>query len=528
MKRALNSLRYRFFLALGVVLLMALLALGVIAKVLVIPALLAKEEEYASQELDRAERAINNELKHLSLLNNDWAVWDDSYDFMQGKSPDYLETNLAEGLVFKDANLRLIAFFNPDGSPYWLAGINPGSGEYTSCSSLSDACQWTRQTVQALSTRIQNDTTQTRQTWLQASPERALVSLNPVLRSDGSGPIVGWMAMVRSMNESWFARLEESTGLPLKVRAVRDLTTAWFGTTIERIDEKSMLATRGIAALPQGYHLRLQATLPRQGFKASLETFRFALYWTIGLIIVVVSVVLILLERMILSPLRQFAAFTQQVQSGKAEEPPSALLRRRDEIGTLAREFQQLLELQRRQTSSLVELSHHDPLTGLANRRLFDQTLEETLQQAHLHSQPMGLLMVDIDSFKNYNDHFGHPAGDACLKAIADAMQRHFLRPNQLVARTGGEEFSIVLPGSSEAVCARLAESLRQAIEALGLPHPASEVSPVVTVSVGVACSAPEQPRSPQELVDAADAALYAAKQAGRNQVSMEGEQATA
>ncbi|MFD2436995.1 GGDEF domain-containing protein [Modicisalibacter luteus] len=100
----------------------------------------------------------------------------------------------------------------------------------------------------------------------------------------------------------------------------------------------------------------------------------------------------------------------------------------------------------------MVELSHHDPLTGLANRRLFDQRLEEALNLTQRRSQPMALLMVDIDCFKAYNDHLGHPAGDVCLKAIADTMQSQFSQPLQLVARTGAKNsalsFQAVAPRS--------------------------------------------------------------------------------
>lgn len=462
----------------------------------------------------------------LLAMVKDWATWDDTYAFMQGHRGTYADSNFSR-TMFEDMDYQFMLFFSTDGHVVWTAGIDPVSGDYDSCPGLENDCAWAATMAHRMRPLIRYRPMEGA-AYLEITPYRAFVAIHPILRTDESGPAQGWLAQVRLLDTAWQAHIESQTDLPVELlpASQNDLIS---GLRLDRTDSHRLLITRPINNVAGSESLLLQSHLPREDFFTQLATFRYTQFWTAGLLLTVIAIVLILLESMVLRPLRQFAGFTQQLQFQNVDcFLPQGLTNRRDEIGTLAREFQQLLELQRRQTSSLVELSHHDPLTGLANRRLFDQTLEEALQQAHLHSQPMGLLMVDIDSFKNYNDHFGHPAGDACLKAIADAMQRHFLRPNQLVARTGGEEFSIVLPGSSEAVCARLAESLRQAIEALGLPHPASEVSPVVTVSVGVACSDTEQPRSPQELIDAADAALYAAKQAGRNQVSMKGEQATA
>lgn len=522
MTRILTSLRYRFFLALGAVLLMALVALAIIAQQFVIPALLAKEDEYATAELDRAMRAIDNELTHLSLLNKDWATWDDSYAFMQGSQTGYLESNLDDALVFEDARLRMMAFLTVDGTPYRIAGIDPEDGSYASCPGLFDECGWATPFVQSLMDKVATGTTETRHTWLLAAPERALVSIWPIVRGDGSGPIMGWLSMVRTMDEEWFARFEEGTGLSLSVDAVESAVDVLPPQTIERADSQAMTATRAIPAAPQDHYLRLQVSLQRQSFKASLETFRFALYWTVGLLIVVVVVVLILLERMVLSPLRQFSVFTQQLQKHADAGPPLHLLNRRDEIGTLAREFQHLLEYQRRQTSSLVELSQRDPLTGLANRRLFDERLASALDLAGRTEQTVALLMVDIDSFKSYNDHYGHPAGDECLKTIAETMRRHFDQPQQLVARTGGEEFSIILPATTPEASRKQAEGLRLAVEALALPHAASTASTVVTVSIGGALFTPAQRRSAEALIDAADDALYAAKQAGRNRVSLD------
>ncbi|MDW5378005.1 diguanylate cyclase [Halomonas sp. HP20-15] len=522
MPRALSSLRYRFFTALGLVLFMALLALGLIAQFQVIPVLLAKEEQHANAELDRAQRAIDNELGHLSLFTRDWSVWDDSYHFLSGEETDYVESNLTSGLVFEDANLRAMLFLKPDGTPHLIAGLDPQSGDYVACPSASGDCAWAAPITHSVQEHVAGGPQNTLHTWLHAWPERSMVSVWPIMHSDGSGPAAGWLAMVRVMNDQWLARLQQSTDIEMRLETAGSTGPHPQLSQITRTDERYMQASRLIEAAPSGYSISLQTTLPRTQFQANLGTFRFALYWTLGLLVVVVVVVLILLERMILLPLRQLARFTESVQSTEWNDAPSRLVRRSDEIGQLAHAFQRLLDYQRRQTHSLVELSQHDPLTGLANRRLFDERLSHALTKAAQSNQALALIMVDIDHFKAYNDHYGHPAGDRCLIAIASAMRERFEEPPQLVARTGGEEFMIILPAMTTAAGLERAETLRQAIAALRLEHAASPTASVVTVSIGVACYVPPRAIDSEALIAAADTALYSAKQAGRDCVRLD------
>lgn len=528
MSRMLSSLRYRFFLALGIVLLFAVLALAMIAKLLVVPALLDKETEFAGSELDRAQRAIDNELAHLSLFTKDWAYWDATYDFIQGREADYLDSNLADGLVFGEDKLRMMVFLHPDGTLYLAAGLSPDDESYHLCYGLEGACHWMAPVVDSVQRHARGDFNENHPSWLISAPERSMISMWPVLRSDGSGPSAGWLAMVRVMSDDWLAQLNQSTGLDLSLATVPSLGPHRLGPRLVRLDTETMLARRHLDADPRAHDLELSVRLPRESFRASLDTFRFALYWTVGLLVVVVVVVLVLLECMILAPLRRLAAFAQQARREEDRETPPALRARGDEIGTLAREFQHLLDHQHRQTSSLVALSQHDPLTGLANRRLFNEHLGKVLEHAARARSWVALVMVDIDHFKAYNDRYGHPAGDRCLMALAECMQRHFDQPGQLVARTGGEEFMIILPGYAQGSGLHAAETLRRAVEALGLPHIDSPIADVVTISLGVALYSPLVPCQASSLIAAADAALYAAKQGGRNCSRVEPSSATA
>lgn len=171
---------------------------------------------------------------------------------------------------------------------------------------------------------------------------------------------------------------------------------------------------------------------------------------------------------------------------------------------------------------ALAQLSRHDALTGLANRRFFDEYLAEQIAVARRHQRPLALVLCDVDEFKRYNDHYdhyGHPAGDACLRLVAQALQSCCHRPADKAARYGGEEFALILPDTEEAGAVRIAESVRQAVAQLGLPHAKASTVRHVSISSGVAILPLDTPLNAPQLVSAADRSLYRAKQLGRNRV---------
>lgn len=186
----------------------------------------------------------------------------------------------------------------------------------------------------------------------------------------------------------------------------------------------------------------------------------------------------------------------------------------------------------------LHDLNSRDPLTGLANRRALDERMALEWRRAARHGLPLGLLMIDVDQFKRYNDHYGHVRGDDCLCGLARALEETTGRAGDLVARYGGEEFAVLLPGSRLEPALALAGKIRAAVHALAIPHAHSDTAPHVTLSIGAASLLPvarrQDPQSvraaagtimesglclARDLIDRADRALYAAKAAGRDRV---------
>jgi len=185
------------------------------------------------------------------------------------------------------------------------------------------------------------------------------------------------------------------------------------------------------------------------------------------------------------------------------------------------REFE-LLELNKEldiANDRLKQLSALDGLTGISNRRSFDERMEEEWGRERRSVAPLSLIFLDIDFFKPYNDTYGHLAGDECLVSVARSLKKTLHRPADFLARYGGEEFVVILPETNEDGAIKIAEDLRGAVDSMGMKHETSRAADHVTVSLGTATMVPSKGTEPSDLIDAADKALYGAKEEGRNRV---------
>lgn len=190
-------------------------------------------------------------------------------------------------------------------------------------------------------------------------------------------------------------------------------------------------------------------------------------------------------------------------------------LERDEAFRALEESRQKLAEANR----TLQKLSSLDGLTGIANRRSFDEILKKEWNRAVRAEKSIGLIMLDIDFFKLYNDHYGHQGGDDCLKKVAKGLESAIHRETDFLARYGGEEFSAVLPDTDLNGAVKVAEEMRLAIQNLKLEHAKSKVADFVSISIGVSAIVPLQGMEPEALIAAADQALYRAKEDGRNRV---------
>lgn len=170
----------------------------------------------------------------------------------------------------------------------------------------------------------------------------------------------------------------------------------------------------------------------------------------------------------------------------------------------------------------LYQISRTDELTGIANRRYFDELFETEWRRAARLSKPVSVILIDIDFFKNYNDTYGHQMGDECLKQVANALKIAIKRPCDVLARYGGEEFMVLLSDTDGNGAVKVAKSIQSNVAALSIAHKNSQVGSTVTVSIGISSMVPESNgSSPELLIAKADSALYQAKHEGRNRIKL-------
>lgn len=213
--------------------------------------------------------------------------------------------------------------------------------------------------------------------------------------------------------------------------------------------------------------------------------------------------------------------------TGKNDEEDEAMGFREGAVDYITKPFSSLVVMARvkthvelkRRGDMLEQLAGLDGLTGVANRRKFDQTLEAEWKRSIRHHHQLGLIISDIDFFKNFNDQYGHTDGDECLKKVASAIKRAMLRNEDLAARYGGEEFACILPETDNDGVLIVAERIRANVNSLNISHCRSNVADHITISIGAASTTPQANHPAVTLVEMADKALYQAKRGGRNQI---------
>ncbi|WP_413698717.1 GGDEF domain-containing protein [Psychromonas sp. KJ10-10] len=216
--------------------------------------------------------------------------------------------------------------------------------------------------------------------------------------------------------------------------------------------------------------------------------------------------------------IRQF-----QKTAVEAEQRQAELLLSNQKVETFNADLKQKSLQLEAMNNKLEKLSLTDFLTGLANRRCFDDNLETEWTRAQRTNQPLALIMIDVDHFKKFNDRYGHQAGDKCLKKVANSLASNASRAGELVARYGGEEFCIISPSTDLNEAFELAEKIRLAVQSLSLKNEDTEIG-IVTISLGIAACIPDRKQKTKDLVSIADKALYDAKSSGRNRVGKSAE----
>ncbi len=510
-----------------------------VQRFVIYPSFLDLEHQEAGQNLQRIFHAIDRESYHLERIGRDWATWDDTYDFMTTRSEVYKTSNLYDEAL-DSISVNVMIYCAKDGTIVW--------------SNVRDTVQKSSQSLELLKEgRIPPDHPLLAMTAAEEGVNGVInTELGPllfatrqILRSDGSGPGNGFLVIGRILDQAMVKTLGEQTRIPFElihpyseeqmlcgktgVKSASIDSLAYF-----TLDDGEYVRVCGAYSNPAGVPIfGIQYLFPREITQKGISSIRYAMILVVSSGLFVLILLNVLLQAVVLRPLQRLTNHASRLQR-EGDYSLRIDLERNDEVGILAKSFDSMVQTIRERTEELkranerlTQLSLLDGLTGVANRRMFDNYLKQEWRRSMRDQTPIAIILADVDFFKNYNDLHGHLQGDQCLIAVAAVLQRQMKRPADLVARFGGEEFAVILADTNADGVKHVAEALRQAVIDLHMEHGASQVASCVTMSFGVASMTPQLKDGDEgmkTLLQRADEAMYQAKRTGRNRVVIWGD----
>ncbi len=474
----------------------------------VIPALKKIEAIADHKDIERVQLGIELIQRQVGVMAIDIAPWDDTMEYFSNRDPDYLKRNFTiPGLLNQRVNL--IIFADNNGQALWSKQVDLNVEE----SVVPDP-----QLVELLVTRagelLANSPGEISSKALYAHAQSPLAfSAHRVLNSDRTGVSPGIMIVVRFIDSTVFEEMATMLNLDFTATVVTasDAEPPSITRNLRRNDQQEIHWVMGDS---QGFPiLNIVSRLGARGFDDRL--FSTPLILSTAAVIVFWLIVFYLLRQFLISPIVRVAVNLVAIRESGDYSLRMIDDQRGDEIGMLSNECNALLQHVQKQSETLTSLSKTDGLTQMANRRHFDQVFDDNWALLLRGGESLGLMICDIDFFKPYNDNYGHPAGDAALKKVGQAIASCVRRDSDLAARVGGEEFAMLLPVSDLEGCKLVANRVLEAVQALEVPHGHSP-SGIVSVSIGIAVIVPPRNSTPSYLYDAADRALYLAKENGR------------
>jgi diguanylate cyclase (GGDEF)-like protein len=492
----------------------ALLVRGLV----VMPLLTELEARSDRKDLRRVLLALEGRQLQLTALSYANATRDATYRFMEQRDPEFLAGNFAPE-TFYTLDLHTMALFDRSGSLVAQRSVDPQKMVFVE-----------RPLPLADLQRVLPDLRHARagapvfdSGVLRNGADAFLYAVTSITCSDDDACSAnGYLLLLRQLDADLFTEISETTQLHVTAAPA---APAARPQSIERLyrDDRDRLSWllpdhggQPVLALtlqlaPREFTCRLLSIPLLVAFVTSILSY-VCLLW--------------LVRRLLIRPIQRFGRVLQQVRLqgdyGLRIDTPL-----RNELGDLGRHIDEVLshvESQRAQLQDqarrMQTLSYLDGLTGLANRRRFDQSLADNWALAQRARKPLALIMLDVDYFKPFNDNYGHQRGDEVLKQVAVIIRGAVVRQSDLATRYGGEEFAILLPNTGEEGAAQLAERLRLAIREAAIPHEYSHIGRHLTCSFGVAALVPGAQQAPRDLVRRADEALYASKAGGRNCVT--------
>lgn len=503
--------------------LQALIAAG-IQHYLVAPAFADVEHDLAVAEARRMHLLLEQELRVHASFCRDWSRWDDMVEFVRDPNPGFVASTLNADAT-STTDIDAIAVYDRHAQVVFFSAFRafqPHTGDIAALTAPVGAVH-TKLFAQRAELRGQTGADGVYSGWWNWRGQPVLSAFCPILPTDGSGAPRGWLLLLRELGPARLQAVQDAAHLQFHV-VPADADTAWQDAASLAAGEAQFLRVRELSS---GYwQLRsLIATDNEHDLQLSGEyrsgiagRGRGLLWFGWGVSMLVFAGLSALavwrLDRQFILPLQRLAQRVtgSRVEAGEHVELPEEGA---SEIRNLARSFNGLIRQTEDHLQDVRRLSRTDALTSVANRRVFDETLQQECERAQRLGGAFALLMVDVDFFKAYNDHYGHQGGDDALRKLANCLQQTFARRLDLVARYGGEEFAVVLPGVDADAVQESCQRALLAVREMQLPHVASAIALHLTISIGATVM--RHGDTPETLINRADQCLYRAKHEGRD-----------
>lgn len=508
------------------------------------------EQEFARLNIDRIANRFSVELNKIDTSVYDWSSWNDTYTFAQDRNNLYVESNLYME-TFLNLGTDVVLFVNRQGEVLW-----GGVYEFQPDNEVIDRADILLHSllleVTALTEIIDFNKEvddQVHQGLFHFDGLPVLFAIRPIYNSFGEGEARGFLLFGKTLTEYFLAQLEGDVALKFEISEVMNQTAL------------SALAQYDIVAASETVPLRISKPfLPSEsgGFLITTEVDKrftqIGLAATQAVILAFILIGLLVtlvtwwwLQHTTILPIKRLKNsiiattsnndYSQRLDVTNSDEVSALAITFNDLLETveqrtqvlnstneqLHKEQQQLHIVQielKRANAELKILSEKDSLTGLYNRMAMERKLTQEWNVLRRKQEPLSVLMIDIDRFKEYNDLYGHQAGDDCLRRVAIIFSSIANRASDMVARYGGEEFILILPGTAFEEAYQMAQNLLDSIVAENIQHAYGDHG-YLTASIGVACAIPSESLTIQNLIHNADEALYRAKKHGRNQVCL-------
>ncbi len=466
-------------------------------------------------DLRAIQKSFSVEENNLMLLLYDWSKWDDLYEYMENSNEDFVKSNLVDSIL-SDMNLNGIFFFNDKNQ------LNTGIEEEKNGIRTYDfsSLEFGLQDVFAEFRWPSNIDVNCKFQYADKVDQLALLCVSTIQDSNEEKPKNGYLAFSRTID---IEEIKAVTGANFKVSTIPENMTNLI--SIRKMLNLNKLSSRYVMGVANESQGTMDFSIEVKYEKSSLPTLIDYQTSIMVLILLLIPMVMIfIISKFFLNPLADMSLFILSLRQGDESVvlPHSGFI---VEVKVFSRALKELMVHVESERLMLEQKSMTDALTGVKNRRAFDEGVSDLWRTAPRQSKPIVLIIADIDYFKNFNDSLGHQKGDDALKAVALALKAGCRRPSDQLYRYGGEEFAITIALEKAEDVDVVMTSFQHMVASLQYPHPSSPITPFITVSMGACLIAKPgdwmKDYSYKTAVEISDKALYESKRSGRNNYTL-------